>query len=333
MKLAFTVKYFWILCIAGWWASSGCAQKNRGDLILPEEQAALDSLTRNFFAEASSRGTDISTWRESVQVQFGTLERNHAGSCRLNSYPKIVTIDHFYWKIASFPGREQLLFHELAHCLLQRKHYTDTFAWGECKSWMREKDYDCLINITNPVWRKYYLDELFDEQPLGNQLVDQQPLRNPSWYLDTATPVAKAQYIKQSTIALTSPGSKLDSLFGNESGDWAIYMNFPPADSTDKPTYFGLTFNELALEYTNYNSTHRGVLAATVVTDSPARTLFRQNRGRTPFELSIQKHDNCAYLFLNDTLRYCLPLANDKLSITQYGAPSGKYVIDTYAPR
>src|SRR5690349_333794 len=99
MRSATVLKYIGILLIAGWWASLSCARKKGEDLVLPEERAALDSLTLNFFAEASGGGIDVSTWAKSVQVQFGTLERKHAGSCRPKSYPKVVTIDHFYWKI------------------------------------------------------------------------------------------------------------------------------------------------------------------------------------------------------------------------------------------
>lgn len=43
-----------------------------------------------------------------IAVIFGSLPKGRIGSCQPDSYPKVVTIDHYYWKIATVAAREQL---------------------------------------------------------------------------------------------------------------------------------------------------------------------------------------------------------------------------------
>lgn len=175
MKLTACVAFTFLLLGFCWTIS--CDSARHDERVLPHERSMLDSLTKRFFLEASIRGVDTSAWHRSVEVNLGSLPQDRAGSCQPDAFPKEVTIDHFYWKISNPKKREQLVFHELAHCLLERKHVNDTLRFGECKSWMRETDSDCLTNLDNNVWRTYYLDELFARQPI----------HLPSWYRDEAT--------------------------------------------------------------------------------------------------------------------------------------------------
>lgn len=66
----------------------------------------------------------IKNWEETygikvtVNVLFGELPDKIAGQCFL----KTVTINKKYWDEYSYYGKEQLLFHEFGHCLMNLGH-------------------------------------------------------------------------------------------------------------------------------------------------------------------------------------------------------------------
>ena len=306
---------------------SACNKKTPDDPAQPKEQRLLDSLTDNFIKEASARGVDVSNWSSSVEVLFGSLPKDKAGSCKPNSYPKVVTIDHYYWKIATMAAREQLVFHELAHCLLQRKHTNDTLAFGACSSWMREKDSDCLINLGNKVWRQYYLDELFAQHSNA-----------PSWLTGTRQAPDLNAYSKLASATLTSRANALDSLHISDLETWILALTVPPPDSTNNPTYVGLTVNELSFYSDTYNIDRILVSNASILTtpspvfQSRQNVLFSVNHGRQGFKLVVQKLNGCAYMFIDGTLKYCLPVENNKVVISGYGLPNTQNTVDLYGP-
>jgi len=150
---------------------NGCQDKE----LLYSAPPELDTYVQTFLKEASSRGRPIDLYEEGLVVNFGTLPRGKAGSCRPNDYPKKVTIDAAQWKKLDEQQREALVFHELGHCILNRDHNNNTLPFGECASLMdgneEESGFVCSNNYYAAQWRRYYLDELFDpDTPL------------PSWY-------------------------------------------------------------------------------------------------------------------------------------------------------
>lgn len=111
--------------------------------------------------EAFLRGVPLEFRAEEVDIQFGKLDGKWGGSCKPNGQTPTITIDSVKWKYIDSLEREVLVYHELAHCLLMRGHVNDVFAFGECKSLLREHISACHVNWWNPKWREYYLDELF----------------------------------------------------------------------------------------------------------------------------------------------------------------------------
>lgn len=301
------------------WLLLSCIQPNTAKLVLSHEQRSLDSITDLFFLEASLRSIDTSSWRGSIDVNFGTLPMHRAGSCLPDSYPKKVTLDHYYWKIAAPGEREQVLFHELAHCLLQRNHVTDTFRFGECKSWMRASNDDCLINLRNPLWRKYYLDELFEGPGVDT----------PAWYHGGNRNVDLPNQ-RQVHTRVYVPDSLLNTVLGNETHDWILDITSPSADSLSKWTNFGITLNELAFEYNNFNPHQLLHSSATLISGPVGHPLFKQNHGSSSLKLSIQKRNHGVYLFLDGSLKYCLPIQGNSVSIFQYASSPRYYRTEVY---
>lgn len=127
-----------------------------------------------FLAEASSRGLTIT--KENLIMEFGTASEEVCGQCLLskNGGQRKITIvqDSPCWLYAPILNREALVFHELGHCLLKRKHREDTLPNGAPASIMYSKNDDpyspCIYVIGNDTScnkagrRTYYLDELFD---------------------------------------------------------------------------------------------------------------------------------------------------------------------------
>ncbi|MBA4056391.1 MAG: hypothetical protein C0490_16875 [Marivirga sp.] len=95
--------------------------------------AELMVLIDSFASECSRRGIKVDITPASLQVDFGRIT-SKSGSCKPHSHPKIITFDSLIWKALSPSVKEMLVYHELAHCLLQRKHTNDVLVSGECKS-------------------------------------------------------------------------------------------------------------------------------------------------------------------------------------------------------
>lgn len=58
-----------------------------------------------------------------VSLYFGELEKPTIGRCRLGIFPNsYITIDKNFWETASESGKEQLMYHELGHCVLMLGH-------------------------------------------------------------------------------------------------------------------------------------------------------------------------------------------------------------------
>lgn len=73
-----------------------------------------------------------------------------------------VTIDLPFWQKATQWEKEYVIFHELGHCVLNRRHLDDKNADGACVSMMQSGDGGCRM-IYNAQTRNGYLDELFSQ--------------------------------------------------------------------------------------------------------------------------------------------------------------------------
>lgn len=152
-----------VLLLLGWLVSCG---KSAGDVIdgdgapvpVPTD-SRFDSYVQSFEDEYGSKVT--------VPIVFKATERGHAGVCIkwTNGYREI-NINKIYWDSINELQREQLIYHELGHCVLDLGHVDNhfwSFIWrcpvSIMRSWAfssREVDkcYDREYN--------YYMNELFN---------------------------------------------------------------------------------------------------------------------------------------------------------------------------
>ena len=122
-----------------------------------------------FIEEAAKRGQTINI--TNLRVEFGTgLESQSgvpaAGLCtyRHSNNPNLIQLDttSSNWTFNEYT-REVLVFHELGHCVLNRRQHRDEqMTNGNYASLMRSTGDQLYGGAFNAFKREYYLDELFD---------------------------------------------------------------------------------------------------------------------------------------------------------------------------
>ena len=125
---------------------------------------------QRFIDEGAKRGKTFDLKGDGLIIEFGDLDNNIAGLTHYED-PVRIQIDRTYWNtISKYNGadmmKEDLIFHELGHGLLNRKHLNTFLENGDWKTIMcggdKVDDHPWNINYRG-VRRKYYLDELFNE--------------------------------------------------------------------------------------------------------------------------------------------------------------------------
>ena len=125
---------------------------------------------QRFQDEATKHGKNLDLINGGLIVEFANLKDGVAGLCHYEK-PIRIEVDKTYWDaIGKFADadlmKEDLLFHELGHGFLGRKHLNSTLENGDWKSIMCGGD-----KVNGRSWninyhgarRTYYVDELFNE--------------------------------------------------------------------------------------------------------------------------------------------------------------------------
>ena len=122
-------------------------------------QSELQPFFDKFQEEGTARGKILDM--KTVSGVLGDLPSvNVLGRCEQSTLNGTVTIDQAFWDKASYYEKEYVLFHELGHCVLDRRHLEDQRADGTCVSIMQSGTGGCRMSY-NAQTRSAYLDELF----------------------------------------------------------------------------------------------------------------------------------------------------------------------------
>lgn len=65
---------------------------------------------------------------DDIEYSFYDSKTTQIGFCSIIGNYKSVSIDNYYWNTSSDLGKEQLVFHELGHCVLKRQHNKEFIA-------------------------------------------------------------------------------------------------------------------------------------------------------------------------------------------------------------
>ncbi len=122
-----------------------------------------------FEVEAAERGITVDLNDRGVRGHIESFgEDGVAGDCRYEpEAPNVLRVDSTLWARGGDALREYVVFHELGHCSLVRKHRESADDDGVCRSIMASGTGECRENYSPPK-REELLDELFDEQFFGD---------------------------------------------------------------------------------------------------------------------------------------------------------------------
>ncbi len=126
----------------------------------------FEPYVQEFIIEAEKRGQTFDFRETGLSIKFSEFPLTNAnGRCFLGQYR--IEIDKLDWFSFSELFRSYLLFHELGHCALNRRHRNDKFSDGSWKSVLKGDpfvEFDARKPVPYFGFRKdYYIDELFDE--------------------------------------------------------------------------------------------------------------------------------------------------------------------------
>lgn len=139
----------------------------------------MQPFVSSFLVEAGKRGHRLVIDDLIITYKYNivTAKIHAAGLCRKRfGHTPIIFIDTTSpnWR-ASDVSKEQLVFHELCHCILGRGHNPDTLMNGNFASIMKPSGETIYGAILNHFKREYYLDELFNpkaEKPAWAQVTE-----------------------------------------------------------------------------------------------------------------------------------------------------------------
>lgn len=97
-----------------------------------------------------------------IPVLFADLQGRSAGNCQIRGGIRRIYIDYKEWMQYSDLGKEQLVFHELGHCVLNRYKHDDTFIQIRGVLMPRSIMYPVVFGYTEAYEenREYYVKEL-----------------------------------------------------------------------------------------------------------------------------------------------------------------------------
>lgn len=165
-------RYLWFVFVV----LTSCVNREQKVYEVPEE---LEPHVASFIVEAANRGKRlviddlIIDYRDNIFIK----QKKAAGLCtRRYGHTPVIHIDSnsVNWK-ASAAAREQIIFHELCHCILGRSHTDDTLPNGNYKSIMRSGGETLYGPYLTAYKRAHYIDELFEpdiSNPPWSQIIE-----------------------------------------------------------------------------------------------------------------------------------------------------------------
>jgi hypothetical protein len=124
------------------------------------EVGEFEPYVARFEAEAAARGAPVTV--EDLKIVQGELEDpRERAVCEIGgTRTPTITVDPQAWADSTEAEREELIFHEMGHCVLRRKHDTALDLEGKPKSLMHPLKIGTDTYLSQ---QTVYLDELFSQ--------------------------------------------------------------------------------------------------------------------------------------------------------------------------
>lgn len=224
--------YFFLICISLSLYSCGDSHEYNVD-------PAFAGYVQRFEDEAAKRGKNFQLQTEGLIIEFSKLKDDQAGLCHYEN-PIRIEIDSNYWKsISSAAGseymKEDLIFHEMGHGILGRKHLNSTLPNGDWKSIMcggsKVNNRSWNINYRR-IRRDYYVDELFNEStPVPAFATTELPIDTTKFYkvksftFSTGSALDTGWELKNTAEYTSSIDNKQFKFVSRYSASYAILLN------------------------------------------------------------------------------------------------------------
>ncbi len=267
-----------------------------------------------FVVAGANRGLAIRPEKGGLIIELDTLENHQLGRSKPNAYPKVITLNQLIWQDLDTFQRRALLFHELGHCLLLRKHRNELLLRGECLSLLVGKatNFQCSQNLYSKLWWDYYVDELFNpkiDKPYWYEyaLLDYQQVfqkeflrkeTNPIVQLDTTLQIERLDKLYKNTIGKTGGWFFFDI---DTTRNYQIEVTYQ-TEETDYSTY-RLSWNDLNFIVTPSYLKIATLRANTKQSKWGVSTSFYEQKlshNTTLKKLTIRKVDELIYFFFNE---------------------------------
>lgn len=153
------IKY--ALFILGLFLFTACDKSSIEPITYPDVTAELCPYFQRFEEEAANRNLTVNLKLAGIKGNLVNISKGYVGLCSTHG-EKEIQIDRDFWERSSDLNRELIVFHELGHCFLDRRHSNQKTVDGTCASIMRNGLGGCVDFYTKRT-RSQLLDELFLE--------------------------------------------------------------------------------------------------------------------------------------------------------------------------
>lgn len=290
-----------------------------------------------FEMEAKQRGEDFHLRERGLIIEFGDLDNGVAGLCHYGK-PIRIEIDRAYWnEMGKYGGadliREELIFHEMGHGILGRKHLNTTLSNDEWKSIMcggnKVEDRSWNTNYRGQR-RAYYLDELFTESTAEPSFFTLPPVIDSEAFIPVLT-----DNFDSASSSLWKPGIYPGSSVSIENG-MLIYRSKSTANMAvlSEIPHFNIQ-SDFILEYTfqykeQADSAKYGIAFGTLANSGSYKEsvdFFVINNNR-----QLYNGNTTWYSYFTQVKRYqIIPKGKNKLKIIQSGNMLSCYINDVFA--
>ena len=252
------------------------------ELIIPSEfQPYFDE----FISQGNQRGHDFG--EIDLTIELATIEDDDIAAYCNQKNNKIV-VDKIYWDSHDDEHREWLIFHELGHCLLDRKHRNKTSENWECLSFMKggkQDEFDCSLNLYSTEWRTYYLDELFN---VCSTL--------PDWYFQNQNyPADENEREYYLNLEMVNLNGFLDTLVIDAETNFVLEVDF--INWMDKSDIVGIFFDNIGFSYCHICT------SKSISINKNNKEVYRNliDFSTADLKMTIKKENDFYQFYLNET--------------------------------
>lgn len=151
IKYSFFILFFFLVI--------ACEKELIEPITYPDVTAELCPYFQSFEEEAAKRNITINLNLAGIKGKLVNIQNGYVGLCSTHAKKEIL-IDNQFWAKSSHLKKELIVFHELGHCFLERRHNNQQAGNGTCASIMRSGLGRCVDFYTEKT-RAQLLDELF----------------------------------------------------------------------------------------------------------------------------------------------------------------------------